>query len=132
MLITTIATILALQAGAPPAVAGPERAIEVQYGVPRPPPPCGDGWDLSADDGMCYPNGYLPPQDQAARQRYYRPQYGGPQYYEERPYRPYGLRRRPVPCGDGADVDLRDGRCYPTGTVPLQYQDRPENYYRRY
>ncbi|WLA54276.1 carbamoyltransferase N-terminal domain-containing protein [Bradyrhizobium diazoefficiens] len=26
----------------------------------------------------------------------------------------------------------RRWRCYPTGTVPLQFQDRPENYYRRY
>jgi hypothetical protein len=46
----------------------------VQYRVPVHPPPCGHGWDLSARDGMCYPNGYLPPQDQAARQyqqRYY-------------------------------------------------------------
>ena len=40
----------------------------VQYRVPVHPPPCGHGWDLSARDGMCYPNGYLPPQDQAARQ----------------------------------------------------------------
>jgi hypothetical protein len=134
MLITTIATILTLHAGAVPSAAGTERPIEVQYyrGVPMHPPPCGNGWDLSAVDGMCYPNGFLPPQDQEARRRYYRPQYDQPQYYEEPPYRPYGLRRRPVPCGDGADVDMRDGRCYPTGTVPRQFQNRPENYYRRY
>jgi hypothetical protein len=29
-----------------------------------------------------------------------------------------------VPCGDGADVDIRDGRCYPTGTVPRRFQNR--------
>jgi len=133
MLVTTIATVLALYAGQTPPAVGSARALEVQYRVPRHPPPCGNGWDLSARDGFCYPNGYLPPQDQEARQRYYPPQYGQPQYYDEsQPYRPYGLRRRPVPCGDGADVDMRDGRCYPTGTVPLQFQDRPANYYRRY
>lgn len=132
MLITTIATILALHAGPMPPAAGTEGAIEVQYRVPRHPPPCGDGWDLSARDGMCYPNGALPPQDQAARR--YQPGYGygQPQYYDEQPYRPYGMRRRPVPCTDGADLDIRDGRCYPTGTVPRQYQNRQENYYRRY
>jgi len=81
----------------------------VQYGVPRHPPPCGDGWDVSARDGMCYPNGYLPPQEQAARQYYYR---GGG----------YGYGRYPVPCGHGADVDIRDGQCYPNGTVPPQFQ----------
>ena len=133
MLVTTIATVLALYAGQTPPAVGSARALEVQYRVPRHPPPCGRGWDLSARDGFCYPNGYLPPQDQEARQRYYQPQYGGPQYYDEsQPYRPYGLRRRPVPCGDGADVDMRDGRCYPTGTVPRQFQDRPGDYYRRY
>jgi hypothetical protein len=133
MLITTIATILALAGAVPPAT-GIERPVEVQYygRVPVHPPPCGDHWDLSARDGMCYPNGYLPPQDQAARRGYYQPQYGEPQYYDDPPYRPYGMRRRPVPCTDGADLDTRDGRCYPTGTVPRQYQNRPENYYRRY
>jgi hypothetical protein len=30
--------------------------------------------------------------------------------------------RRPVRCGHGADRDIRDGRCYPTGTVPPQFQ----------
>lgn len=133
MLITTIAAVLALHAGPATAAAAPERVLEVQYRVPVHPPPCGNGWDLSARDGMCYPNGYLSPQDQEARQRYYRPQYDQQDYYDEpRPYRPYGMRRRPVPCGDGADVDIRDGRCYPTGTVPYRYQNRPENYYRRY
>jgi hypothetical protein len=122
MLTTTIATILALHGGATAPAAAVERPLEVQYrGVPRHPPPCGDHWDQSARDGMCYPNGYLRPEDQAALQGYYQ----GP-----RPY--YGMRRRPVPCGHGADVDIRDGVCYPNGTVPLQFQDRPENYYRRY
>jgi hypothetical protein len=133
MLLTTIATVLALYSGAWPQAEGSSHLLEVQYGVPRHPPPCGHGWDVSARDGYCYPNGYLPPQDQAARQRYYRPQYGEPQYYDESgPYQPYGMRRRPVPCGNGADVDLRDGRCYPTGTVPRQFQNRPEYYDRRY
>jgi len=56
---------------------------------------------------------YLAPQDQAARQyqRYYR---GG---------------RYPVPCGNGADVDVRDGQCYPNGTVPPQYQQGRQQYY---
>ena len=36
--------------------------------------------------------------------------------------------RRPVPCGHGADVDVRDGRCYPTGTVPPQYQQGLQRY----
>jgi hypothetical protein len=72
--------------------------LQVQHRVPVHPPPCGDGWDLALN-GMCYPNGYLPPQAQVAR-RY----------------------RHPVPCGDGADVDMRDGRCYPNGMVPPRYQ----------
>jgi hypothetical protein len=85
----------------------------VQYHVPAHPPPCGHGWDLSARDGLCYPNGYLPPQEQAARQypRYYR---GG---------------RYPVPCGHGADLDVRDGQCYPNGMVPPQYQQGRQQYY---
>jgi hypothetical protein len=86
-----------------------------QYDVPMHPPPCGDGWDLSARDGMCYPNGYLPPQEQTARQGYYRGMYRGGRY--------------PIPCGNGADVDIRDGRCYPNGTVPRRFQNRPR-YYR--
>ncbi len=68
MLVTTIATVLALYAGQTPPAVGSARALEVQYRVPRHPPPCGNGWDLSARDGFCYPNGYLPPQDQEARQ----------------------------------------------------------------
>ena len=62
---------LALQVGAPASIP-PEGAPRIQtvqyYRVPAHPPPCGHGWDLSARDGLCYPNGYLPPQDQAARQ----------------------------------------------------------------
>jgi carbohydrate-selective porin OprB len=85
----------------------------VQYRVPAYPPPCDHGWDLSARDGLCYPTGYLPPQEQAARQypRHYR---GG---------------RYPVPCGHGTDLDSRDGQCYPTGTVPPQYQQGRQQYY---
>ncbi|MEY9384629.1 hypothetical protein ABIF93_002886 [Bradyrhizobium japonicum] len=63
---------------------------QVQYGVPRHPPPCGHGWDLSARDGMCYPNGYLPPQEMDAYRRGY--QRGGG-YYRGGRY--------PVPCGHG-------------------------------
>ncbi len=89
---------------------------QIQYRVPVRPPPCGDHWDLSARDGLCYPNGYLPPQDQAALQgRYYRPD--------------YGYRRRPVPCTDGADRDIRDGLCYPNGTVPERFQSALQGYY---
>ncbi|MEY9121086.1 hypothetical protein ABIA03_006986 [Bradyrhizobium yuanmingense] len=92
---------------------------QVQYGVPRHPPPCGHGWDLSARDGMCYPNGALPPQEQAARQYYHR---GGGGYGG-------GYGRHPVRCGHGADVDIRDGRCYPNGTVPPQFQQGRQGYY---
>lgn len=66
----------------------------VQYGrVPVRRPPCGHGWDISARDGLCYPTGYLAPQDQAARryQRYHRG--GGYHRYDddyfERPGRRY-------------------------------------------
>ncbi|MGY4351900.1 hypothetical protein ACVWXM_008393 [Bradyrhizobium sp. GM7.3] len=75
---------------------------------------CGHGWDVSARDGMCYPNGYLPPQEQAARQYY-----GGGR----------GYGHYPVPCGNGADIDTRDGQCYPTGTVPPQFQQGRQGYY---
>ncbi|MCP1779934.1 hypothetical protein ABIF65_003268 [Bradyrhizobium japonicum] len=91
---------------------------QVQYGVPRHPPPCGHGWDLSARDGMCYPNGYLPPQEMDAYRRGY--QRGGG-YYRGGRY--------PVPCGHGADVDTRDGLCYPNGMVPPQFQ-QGRRYYR--
>jgi hypothetical protein len=116
-MIVTIASIaLALQLYAPLSNEDLPVAERVQYGVPVHPPPCGHGWDVSARDGMCYPNGYLPPQEQAARR------YGG---------RYYGGGRYPVPCGDGADVDIRDGQCYPNGTVPRRFQNRPR-YYDRY
>ena len=29
----------------------------------------------------------------------------------------------------GADTDLRDGQCYPSGTVPLQFQSGRQGYY---
>lgn len=109
------AAILAMQLGS----TSPEMQ-PVQYYRVRPfPPPCGDGFDISARDGLCYPNGYLPPQDQAARQGRY-----------------YGGGRRPVPCGNGADIDSRDGQCYPTGTVPRRFQqgrqyDQDYGYQRR-
>jgi hypothetical protein len=68
-----------------------------------------------ARDGLCYPNGYLPPQDQAARQ-----------YQHQRYYR---SGRYPVPCGHGTDIDIRDGLCYPNGTVPPQFQQGRQRYY---
>lgn len=34
-------------------------------------------------------------------------------------YRRHG---HPPPCGHGYDLDERDGRCYPNGTVPPQFQ----------
>jgi hypothetical protein len=104
---------LALAAQIAGSTSSPRSALppfeRVQYGVPAHPPPCGIGWDLSARDGLCYPNGYLPPREQAARRGYYG-------------------RRYPVRCGPGADLDIRDGRCYPNGAVPLQFQNRPQNY----
>ena len=114
MIVSIAAAALAVQLSmAPGSAVAPVLPQTVQYGVPVHPPPCGHGWDVSARDGLCYPNGYLAPQDQAARQypRYYR---GG---------------RYPVPCGDGADVDVRDGQCYPNGMVPPQYQQGRQQYY---
>ena len=114
MIVSIAAAALAVQLSMTPgsAVAPvlPQAALPqaVQYRVPVHPPPCDHGWDQSAHDGMCYPNGYLPPQDQAARQ------------YQQRYYRG---GRYPVPCGHGTDVDSRDGQCYPTGTVPPQFQE---------
>ena len=81
--------------------------IQAQY--------CGHGYDIDIH-GRCYPNGVIPPQYQAARQ------YRG--------YGRYGYDGS-VPCGHGADVDVRTGRCYPNGMVPPQFQNRPR-YYHRY
>jgi hypothetical protein len=110
---------------ASPSSPGPDTSLvqRIQYGVPVHPPPCGTGWDLSARDGMCYPNGALPPQEQSARRGYYYSGgcYGGGPVYRDGRY--------PVPCGNGADLDVRDGQCYPTGTVPPRFQNRPR-YYR--
>jgi hypothetical protein len=120
MLLTIAAAALALQVSSLPSSSGESESLlrQIQYRVFVHPPPCGDGYDLSARDGMCYPNGSLPPQDQAARQYYRGRGYGGGRY--------------PVPCGgNGVDLDIRDGQCYPTGTVPRRYQNRPQ-YYQRY
>jgi hypothetical protein len=76
---------------------------------------CGNGYDIDIY-GRCYPNGVIPPQYQAARR------YG----YQGRAYRG---GRYPVPCGDGADTDLRDGQCYPNGMVPPQFQSGRQGYY---
>jgi hypothetical protein len=119
MIVSIAAAALAVQLSMTPgsAVAHvlPQAALPqaVQYRVPVHPPPCGHGWDLSARDGLCYPNGALPLQDQAARQ--YPHRYRGGRY--------------PVPCGHGADLDSRDGQCYPTGTVPPQFQQGRQQYY---
>jgi hypothetical protein len=121
MFVSIASVALALQLGAPANVPNESNPLaqQVRYRAYAHPPPCGDGWDLSARDGLCYPNGYLAPQDQAARQYYYRG-------------RGYRRGRYPVPCGDdGVDLDIRDGLCYPTGTVPRRFQDRPENFYYR-
>ena len=121
MIVSIAAAALAIQLSMAPggavAPVSPQAVLPqtVQYGVPIHPPPCGHGWDQSARDGMCYPNGYLPPQDQAARQ--YQRSYRGGRY--------------PASCGHGTDLDSRDGRCYPTGTVPPQYQ-QGRRYYDRY
>jgi hypothetical protein len=112
---------LALHVGAPaPSLNEGGRPLvqEIQYRVPVRPPPCGHGWDLSARDGMCYPNGYLPPQEMDAYRRGY---HRGGGYHHG--------GRHPVPCGHGADVDTRDGLCYPNGTVPLQFQQGRQGYY---
>lgn len=101
---------------------------QVQYGVPRRYPPCGHGWDLSARDGMCYPNGVLPPQEMDAYRRRY---HDGGGYQREGYYRgggQYRGGRYPVPCGHGADLDIRDGQCYPNGTVPPQFQQGRRHY----
>jgi hypothetical protein len=115
MIVSIAAAALAVQLSMTPGAVAPQTTLPqaVQYRVPVHPPPCGHGWDLSARDGMCYPNGYLPPQDQAARQ--YQRSYRGGRY--------------PVPCGHGTDLDSRDGQCYPTGTVPPQFQEGRQRYY---
>ena len=70
MLVTIASLAFALQVGAlAPDVREPS-VQEIQYRVYALPPPCGHGWDLSARDGLCYPNGMLPPQDQAARRSF--------------------------------------------------------------
>jgi hypothetical protein len=114
MIVSIAAAALVVQLSMTPGSAvAPALAQTVQYRVPAHPPPCGHGWDQSARDGLCYPNGYLPPQDQAARQ--YQRSYRGGRY--------------PVPCGHGTDLDSRDGQCYPTGTVPPQFQEGRQRYY---
>jgi hypothetical protein len=117
MLVTIANLALALQVAspAPPPNADEPLVQEIQYRAYAHPPPCGHGWDLSARDGLCYPNGALAPQDQAARQYHRGPAYGGGRY--------------PVPCGHGADLDIRDGLCYPNGTVPPRFQQGPQRYY---
>jgi hypothetical protein len=82
MLLNIATVVLALQLGVPGHALSDSKppVQEIQYRVPVHPPPCGNGWDVSARDGMCYPNGYLAPQEQAARQ--YR-RYRGNRYYDD-------------------------------------------------
>jgi len=115
MIITIAASALAIQLNIMPVRVAQPLVQRVQYGVPVRRPPCGHGWDVSARDGLCYPNGYLPPQDQAARQYQHQRYYRGGRY--------------PVPCGHSTDVDIRDGLCYPNGTVPPQFQQGRQRYY---
>jgi hypothetical protein len=88
---------------------------EIRYRRHGRSPPCGHGYDADSRDGMCYPNGTVPPQFQSGR--YYPLEYGG--------------GRRPIPCGHGADVDIRDELCYPTGTVPRRFQQGRQGYHTR-
>lgn len=100
-------------------VSGTIAALALQLGMPASPPStavplievqqCGNGYDIDIY-GRCFPNGVIPPRYQAARQGYR----GG---------------RYPVPCGNGADIDVRDGQCYPTGTVPPRFQQGRQQYY---
>ena len=100
MLVSAV-TAIALQLGtSSPLLRAPAPLIQVQQ--------CGNGYDIDIY-GRCFPNGVIPPQYQAARQG-------------------YGSGRYPVPCGNGADVDTRDGRCYPNGTVPYRYQQGRQYY----
>jgi len=73
MLFNIASVVLALQLGIPGhALSDGQAAVqEIQYRVPVRPPPCDHGWDVSARDGMCYPNGYLPPQELEANRRGY-------------------------------------------------------------
>lgn len=43
-----------------------EQPVKRQEVSPMP-PPCADGWDQAARDGLCYPSGYLLPKEQASR-----------------------------------------------------------------
>lgn len=106
MTLSTVAAVLfPAHIAAPPPLSAPAPLVRVVY--------CGDGYDLDLH-GRCLPNGVIPPQFQAARQGYM-------------------SGRHPVPCGDGADLDIRDNRCYPTGTVPKRFQtSRVIQRYRRH
>jgi len=68
---------LALQLGGPayPLNEGNPPIQEIQYYRYGRPPPCGHGYDVDSRDGMCYPNGMVPPQFQPGR--YYPLEYGG-------------------------------------------------------
>ena len=82
MLMSLAAAAISLQLAAPlPSDVAPLIQVQQQQ--------CGDGYDIDIY-GRCFPNGVIPPRYQAARQGYR----GG---------------RYPIPCGNGADVDIRDG-----------------------
>jgi hypothetical protein len=58
MIVSIAAAALAVQVSMIPGSAvAPVLPQAVQYRVPVHPPPCGHGWDLSARNGLCYPNG---------------------------------------------------------------------------
>jgi hypothetical protein len=61
MLLSIAAAALALQAGLPllSHLETPRHVEPIQYRAYAHPPPCGHGFDLSARDGLCYPNGFL-------------------------------------------------------------------------
>ena len=54
---------LALQLGGPAYAVneGNPPVQEIQYRRHGRPPPCGHGYDVDSRDGMCYPNGMVPP-----------------------------------------------------------------------
>ncbi len=58
MFMSIASVALALQVSTPVPFPNESETLvqEVQYRVPVHPPPCGHGWDLSARDGLCYPN----------------------------------------------------------------------------
>jgi hypothetical protein len=107
---------LALQFGVP---ARPNENIpwvrEIRYRRHGHAPPCDHGYDHDERDGKM-----LPERHRTAAVSIGRLLSPGA-----------GRGRRPIPCCHGADVDIRDGLCYKTGTVPRQYQQGRPGYHDR-